>query len=215
MYTLDQIHQKSYSPGSSRLVFAHFCAFHFISAPVSLPYIPCSRIHLQKAGNHRQHIPYNRFLYCTLSYLTLLFSTRSLCSSFNKRVLLKVSYINTTSKKVRKSALQFTRPPANADFCAKRRKIFFASRFYLTPMWITFVYTHACTLSSDLLADLPCIYMIFPDFPLLFCPVIHTLFFLFIPSSQSFCQPVFFLRSLFFAELFIINLSIQGRFFDE
>lgn len=111
--------------------------------------------------------------------------------------------------------LQFTRPPANADFCAKRRKIFFASRFYLTPMWITFVYTHACTLSSDLLADFPCIYMIFPDFPLLFCPVIHTLFFLFIPSSQSFCQPVFFLRSLFFAELFIINLSIQGRFFDE
>ena len=113
------------------------------------------------------------------------------------------------------SQLQFTRPPANADFCAKRRKIFFASRFYLTPMWITFVYTHACTLSSDLLADFPCIYMIFPDFPLLFCPVIHTLFFLFIPSSQSFCQPVFFLRSLFFAELFIINLSIQGRFFDE
>ena len=114
-----------------------------------------------------------------------------------------------------KNLLQFTRPPANADFCAKRRKIFFASRFYLTPMWITFVYTHACTLSSDLLADFPCIYMIFPDFPLLFCPVIHTLFFLFIPSSQSFCQPVFFLRSLFFAEVFIINLSIQGRFFDE
>lgn len=103
MYTLDQIHQKSYSPGFNRLVFAHFCAFHFISAPVSLPYIPCSRIRLQKVDTHRQHIPYNRFLYCTLSYLTLLFSTRSLCSSFNKRVLLKVSYINTTSKKVRKS----------------------------------------------------------------------------------------------------------------
>lgn len=100
-------------------------------------------------------------------------------------------------------------------FVQNVEKYFFSSHFYLTPMWITFVYTPVCTLLSDLLADFPCIYMIFPDFSLLFCPVIHILFFLFIPSSQSFCQPVFFLHSLFSAELFIIKLSIQGRFFHE
>ena len=100
-------------------------------------------------------------------------------------------------------------------FVQSVEKYFFASRFSPTPMWITFVYTHACTLSSDLLPDFPCIYLIFPDFPLFFCSVIHTLFFLFSPSSQSFCQPLFFLHSLFFAESFIIKLSIQGRFFDE
>ena len=102
--------------------------------------------------------------------------------------------------------LLFTRLPANAGFCAKRRKINFSVLHIPASLWITFTSTLAHFLSSDFSTAFPYINAVFTDFSLLSHPVIHTHFFKFSTSSQSFCQYAFCHHSLFFVGSFIIKL---------